>query len=98
MRDIRFEWNPAKAAANLKKHGITFDEAETVFEDEEALILPDPDHSVIEDRFVLLGASIAHSVLAVVHCERARGGVIRIISARKADRDERAMYVARRTP
>lgn len=98
MREIRFEWDPTKAAANLRKHGVTFDEAQTVFEDEEALILPDPDHSDAEDRFVLLGASLSRNVLAVVHCERAGGGVIRIISARKADRHERATYVARRMP
>ena len=97
MPGIRFAWDPAKAAANLRKHGIAFDEAQTVFEDEEALILPDPDHSLDEDRFVLLGASVSSNVLAVVHCERAGGGVIRLISARKADRDERATYVARRT-
>jgi hypothetical protein len=98
VREIRFEWDPTKAAANLRKHGVSFDEAQTVFEDEEALILPDPDHSDTEDRFVLLGASLSRNVLAVVHCKRAGGGVIRIISARKADRHERATYVARRMP
>ena len=98
MPDVRFEWDPIKAAANLRKHGIAFDEAQTVFEDEEALILPDPDHSHDEERFVLLGASLLRNVLAVVHCERSADGAIRLISARKADRDERATYIARRTP
>ena len=98
MPGIRFAWDPVKAAANLRKHGIAFDEAQTVFEDAEALILPDPDHSLGEARFVLLGASVSSNVLAVVHCERAGGGVIRLISARKADRNERATYLARRTP
>ena len=82
----------------LKKHGVAFDEAQTVFEDDEALIVPGPDHSLAENRFVLLGVSATRNVLAVVHCELARGSVIRIISARNADRDERATYRAMRTP
>ncbi|MEN9817944.1 MAG: hypothetical protein RLZ32_1824 [Gemmatimonadota bacterium] len=93
-----FEWNQAKAAGNVRKHGIRFEEARTVFEDEEALLIPDPIHSVGEERFVLLGLSAASRVLVVVHCERADGEVIRIISARKADPGERATYMARRTP
>ena len=92
----RFEWDPAKAAANLKKHGVGFEEAQTVFEDEEALLMADPDHSDEEERFILLGLSSSLRVLVVVHCERERGSVIRIISARKADRHERAQYVPRR--
>lgn len=92
----RFEWDPAKAAANVKKHGVSFEEAQTVFEDEEALFMADPDHSDDEERFVLLGLSSALRVLVVVHCERERGSVIRLISARKADRQERAGYVSRR--
>ena len=97
MADVRFEWDSAKAAANLRKHGVSFDEARTVFEDEEALLMPDPDHSVGEERFVLLGLSSALRVLVVVHCEYEKGDVIRIISARKADRLERGEYAARRT-
>ncbi|MGI8619768.1 MAG: BrnT family toxin [Gemmatimonadaceae bacterium] len=93
----RFEWDSAKAAANLRKHGVGFEEAQTVFEDEEALLMADPDHSVEEERFILLGLSSSLRVLVVVHCERARGSVIRIISARKADRQERAQYVPRRS-
>ena len=96
MRTLRFEWNPVKAAANFRKHGISFDEARTVFEDDEALFMADPDHSVEEDRWVLLGMSGAARVLVVVHCERAAGTVMRLISARKADREERNLYAARR--
>ena len=96
MSAIRFDWDPTKAAANLRKHGVSFDEARTVFEDDEALILPDPQHSVGEERFALLGLSSALRVLIVVHCELDSGSVIRLISARKADRGERSDYVSRR--
>ncbi len=93
---FRFDWDAAKAAANVRKHGVSFEEARTVFEDDEALIIPDPEHSVSEERFVLLGFSAALRVLVVVHCERGGGAVIRIISARKADRGERDDYASRR--
>lgn len=96
MRALRFEWDPVKAAANLRKHGVSFEEARTVFEDGEALIIPDPDHSDEEERFILLGLSAALRALVVMHCERDDGEVIRIISARKADRGERATYAAQR--
>ncbi len=92
----RFEWDPRKAAQNVRKHGVSFVEARTVFEDAEALILPDPDHSDEEERFILLGLSGALRVLVVIHCERRNGAVIRIISARKADRQERTVYAERR--
>lgn len=84
-----------KAAANARKHGISFEEAETAFLDEHALVLADPDHSAEEDRFLLLGLSDALRVLVVVHCYRAGESVIRLISARKATRSERAQYDAR---
>jgi uncharacterized protein len=96
MSQIRFEWDPAKAAANLRKHGVSFDEAQSVFADDEGLIIPDPDHSDGEERFVLIGLSGALRVLVVIHCEREYGDVLRIMSARKADRAERASYVAQR--
>jgi hypothetical protein len=96
MSTLRFDWDPGKAATNLRKHGVSFEEARTVFEDEEALIIADPEHSVGEDRFVLLGLSSALRVLVVIHCEREDGAVLRIISARKADRAERADYAAQR--
>jgi uncharacterized DUF497 family protein len=96
MTAPHFEWDPRKAAQNARKHGVAFSEARTVFEDADALILPDPDHSEEEERFILLGLSGALRVLVVIHCERGDGAVIRIISARKADRQERAVYAERR--
>ena len=95
MEPMRFDWDPAKAAANLRKHGISFEEAETVFFDDHAKVLEDPDHSTDEDRFLLLGLSSALRVLVVVHCVVADDFVLRIISARKATRAERAQYGAR---
>ena len=96
MSHLEFEWSPVKAASNVKKHGVSFEEARTVFEDEEALLIPDPEHSVDEERFVLLGVSASSRLVVVIHCERGPD-VIRIISARKADRTERAAYISRRT-
>ena len=89
---IRFDWDDGKAAANKRKHGVSFAEAKTVFLDEEALLLADPDHSEDEERFALLGLSASFRVLVVCHCYRQGDDVIRIISARKADRDEQAEY------
>lgn len=97
MSAIRFDWDPAKATLNLRKQGVSFGEARTVFEDEESLITPDPDHSVGEERIIIFGLSSALRVLVVIHCELQLGEVIRIIPARKADRQERAAYIARRT-
>ncbi|MGH2601049.1 MAG: BrnT family toxin [Dehalococcoidia bacterium] len=95
MADLRVEWDRRKAAANKRKHGVSFEEAETVFADDHALLLDDPDHSDAEDRFVLLGLSAHFRVLVVVHCSRKADDVIRIISARKATKPERAYYDAR---
>jgi uncharacterized protein len=95
MGELRVEWDPAKAAANRRKHGVSFAEAETVFSDEHALLLEDPDHSTTEDRFILLGLSAALRVLVVVHCYREHDNIIRLISARKATRAERAHYAKR---
>jgi hypothetical protein len=97
MADLRFEWDPRKAAFNLRKHGVGFNEAETAFADEAALLLDDPDHSTAEDRFILLGNSARGRLLVVVHTYRAPEAVIRIISARKADRLERRDYQERDT-
>ncbi len=97
MSALRFDWDPAKAAANLRKHGVSFEEARTAFEDAEGLIIADPDHSDDEERLVLVGLSAALRALVVIHCEREDGDVIRIISARKADRGERASYAAQRS-
>ena len=96
MADLRIEWDAAKARANLRKHGITFDEAETAFSDDYALLIHDPDHSTVEEeRLVLIGMSVAVRVLVVVHCERDKRNTIRLISARRATRSERAQYDAR---
>jgi hypothetical protein len=92
MSSIRFEWDPKKAALNLRKHRVSFEDAQSVFSDENALLIDDPDHSEEEDRFVLLGLSQSLRLLVVVHCYRAEGKVIRIISARKADAQERSNY------
>lgn len=92
MSGIRFEWDPKKAADNLRKHSVSFEDAQTVFSDENALLIDDPDHSEDEDRFVLLGLSQSMRLLVVVHCYRAEGKVIRIISARKAEARERSSY------
>ncbi|MHB1861408.1 MAG: BrnT family toxin [Gemmatimonadaceae bacterium] len=98
MDDLRFDWDPVKARQNLRKHGVTFDEAQTVFADEDAILIEDPEHSLIEERFYLLGLSARLRLLAVIHCSRADDTIIRLISARKATPSERAQYGARWTP
>lgn len=92
MADIRFDWNNEKNIANHKKHGISFEEAQTVFVDENALMIHDPDHSGDEDRFILLGLSASIRLMVVCHCYRESDDVIRIISARKATRTEQKRY------
>ena len=93
--DLRFEWDRAKNSENKRKHRIAFEEAQTVFYDDRALIIEDPDEAHGEDRFLLLGLSAALRVLVVCHCYRDDDGVIRIISARRAVRSERAEYERR---
>lgn len=90
--DLRFEWDQRKNAANKRKHGVSFEEARTVFYDERALLLKDVDEEHEEDRFVLLGLSAGLRTLVVCHCYREEDSLIRIISARKADREERRDY------
>jgi len=85
-----FEWDRHKAEANLRKHGISFEEAQTVFTDPLSMTLPDPDHSEDEGRFIDIGMSDNHRVLVVVYTER--GQRIRLISARKATPVERKQY------
>ncbi len=87
---LRFLWDPRKAAANLRKHGVGFEEATTVFDDPLSVTIPDPDHSVDEHRFLLLGLSNRRRLLVVAHSER--GEAIRIISGRRANRRERRSY------
>jgi uncharacterized DUF497 family protein len=91
MNEIRFEWNKLKAAANKRKHGISFEEAQTVFYDDNAIQFDDPDHSQSESRFIMLGMSYKLRVLIVSHCER-HDDIIRIISARKANHHEAQYY------
>lgn len=95
MDGLRFEWDKRKAAANVRKHGVAFEEAETVFADERALLMEDPAHSADQDRFLLLGLSATLRTLVVCHCYRASDDVIRIISARKATRAEQRQYSRR---
>lgn len=92
----RFEWDPEKAKTNRLKHGVAFEEAQTVFYDEDARFMDDPDHSSDEDRFLILGLSQKHRTLVVCHCYRKSDAVIRLISARKATRNEKALYEERK--
>jgi uncharacterized DUF497 family protein len=92
MKNITFSWDDRKAQQNLKKHKVAFEEASTVFFDENAIEFFDPDHSTKEDRFMMLGISYRLRVLVVCYCFRREGGEIRIISARKATSKERKVY------
>ena len=98
MSDLQFEWDAAKNHANQRKHRVSFEEAQTVFSDEQGLLIHDPDDSEEEDRFVLLGLSSSLRMLVVCHCYREGDNVIRIISARKANRRERLIYTQRWQP
>lgn len=95
MDDVRFEWDPAKSASNVRKHGVSFEEAQTAFSDDYALMVDDPEHSLDEARFILLGLSASLRMLVVVHVLRTERGAIRLISARQATRSERATYFER---
>ena len=97
MKELDFEWDGRKEKANVKKHGVSFAEVRTAFYDEYAIQFFDPDHSDEEDRFILLGLSFKPQVLVICHCFRESETVIRIISARKADKDEEHEYWNRRT-
>ena len=90
MPDIRFEWDERKNSANRRKHGVSFEEAQTAFYDDRAILTDDPDED--EERFVLLGLSASLKTLVVCHCYREADEVIRIISARKAQKEERRDY------
>jgi uncharacterized DUF497 family protein len=92
MKPLHFEWDTSKSLSNQRKHGISFEEAQTVFLDDNALLIHDPDHSDEEERFILLGLSAKIRIVAVCHCYRSTAEVIRIISARKATRKEQQNY------
>ncbi|MEK6775341.1 MAG: BrnT family toxin [bacterium] len=92
MTNIHFEWDERKSRENKKKHGVSFDEAQSVFLDENAIRYYDPDHSQDEDRFIMLGMSFKLRVLVVCHCYRSSDKVIRIVSVRKANKKEITAY------
>jgi uncharacterized DUF497 family protein len=92
MDELRFEWDKRKERVNIKKHGVSFDEARSVFYDENSIQFFDPDHSENEDRFILLGISFKLRILVVCHCFMESETIVRIISARKADGDEEDEY------
>jgi len=98
MKQIEFQWDVAKAAANVVKHRVSFEEAESVFYDDSALVIGDPEHSLEEERFIIIGFSRLANLLVVCHCyrETAATNVIRIISARKATKSESMQYAAKR--
>jgi hypothetical protein len=92
MEHLKFEWDKRKEKTNIKKHGVSFEEARTAFYDEQSILFYDPDNSDEEDRFLLLGTSYKLNTLVVCHCFREEETVIRIIQARKADKDEIKAY------
>lgn len=92
MKAINFEWDENKNQINQTKHKISFEEAKTVFYDEEALVIDDPEHSTEEERFIILGLSNKTNLLVVCHCYRESDTLIRIISARKATKTEARQY------
>lgn len=96
MNELKFQWDKKKESTNRKKHGVSFEEARSVFYDEQAIQFYDPDHSDDEDRFILLGTSFKLNTLVVCHCFREQETIIRIISARKADQEEAQTYWSNR--
>ncbi len=92
MKEIKFDWDKNKATKNLVKHKVSFEEAQSVFDDDNARLIFDPDHSEDEDRFILLGLSYSLKVLVVVHCYKDVENIIRLISARKATKKEAINY------
>ena len=96
MERIKFDWDPNKNEINRKKHGITFEEVCEVFYDDEAILIPDPEHSETEERFIILGTSGSANLLVVCHCYRDCDAIIRIISARKANKTETRQYFSQK--
>ncbi len=95
MHELKFEWDERKNRMNRRKHGVSFEEAQTTFFDEDAIEFYDPDHSEREERFLLLGRSFKLRILIVCHCYRKAEDVIRIISTRRATRREQLLYIRR---
>ena len=96
MIELTFVWDKAKNTLNKRKHDVSFEKGESVFADENALFMHDPDHSETEDRFLLLGLSAIARLLVVCHCHKDDSNIIRIISVWKATKSETAQYVRRR--
>jgi len=96
MNRLKFEWDIRKGKTNAKKHGVTFDEAQTVFYDQYAIQFYDPEHSEDEECFILLGSSFKLNTIVVCHCFRQEETIVRIISARKADKGEEQAYWSER--
>jgi uncharacterized DUF497 family protein len=96
MGELHFVWDQRKSAANKRKHGVSFEEGQTVFTDDNALFMHDPDHSKDEDRFLLLGLSAHPRLLVVCHCYREKPDTIRIITVWKATKQETTQYLQRR--
>lgn len=92
MGKLQFEWDERKNLLNQKKHGVSFEEARTVFYDDNAVEFFDSDYSVMEERFLMLGLSVKSRILLVCYCLRGKGSSIRIVSARKATKRERSFY------
>jgi uncharacterized DUF497 family protein len=97
MAELQFEWNLKKNKSNTKKHGVSFEEAQTTFYDEQAIVFDDPDHSDEEGRFILLGKNHKLNTLVVCHCYREKETIIRIISARTANKEEEQFYWTHRS-
>ena len=95
MNELSFEWDLVMAAGNATKHGVTFEETKSASDDEDALVIPDPDHSMDEERFVIMGQSGKSRMLVVVHCFKKARSSIRIISARRAGTKEQKPYLER---
>ena len=92
MKNISFTWDSKKNSINIQKHGISFEEAKSVFYDDNARLTHDPDHSEDEERFIILGLSEKLNILVVCHCYKEDSEIIRIISARKATKNEKEQY------
>ena len=92
MEELRFEWDENKNAINIDKHGLSFEEAKEVFENDNAILFDDPDHSVGEERFLIIGMIKSQKICIVSHCYRDADNVIRIISAREATKSEKETY------
>ncbi|MDE5584684.1 MAG: BrnT family toxin [Ruminococcus sp.] len=93
MEQLIFEWDENKNKINKQKHGLSFEEAKEVFSDDNAVLFDDPDHSIGEERFLIIGMTLSQNICLVSHCYRDNDNVIRIISARKATKNEKRTYL-----